>query len=77
MIKSEKTSTYSMFGINMERFGGSWFSVTYPHDRISYLLPIKINTELLNRSHFEHGEDSTHHPMVSFNNPKCTLSSST
>jgi hypothetical protein len=34
LIKSEKTSTYSMFEINMERFGSSWFSVTHPQDHI-------------------------------------------
>jgi hypothetical protein len=32
LIKSEKTSTYSMFEINRGIFGGSWFSVTHPHD---------------------------------------------
>ncbi len=32
LIKSEKTSAYSMFEINKERFGGFWFSVTHPHD---------------------------------------------
>lgn len=30
LIKSEKTSTNSMFGKNVERFEGSWFSVTHP-----------------------------------------------
>jgi hypothetical protein len=30
LIKSEKTSAYSMFEKNMERFGGFWFSVTHP-----------------------------------------------
>ena len=34
LIKSKKTSTYFMFEINKERFGGSWFSVTHPHDQI-------------------------------------------
>jgi hypothetical protein len=33
LIKSEKTSTCSMFEINMERFGSSWFSVTHPQDQ--------------------------------------------
>ena len=32
LIKSEKTSTPPMLGKNTERFGGSWFSVTHPHD---------------------------------------------
>jgi len=34
LIKSEKKSTHSMFEINMERFGSSWFSVTHPQDPI-------------------------------------------
>ncbi len=34
LIISENTSTYSMFEKNVGRFGGSWFSVTYPHDPI-------------------------------------------
>jgi hypothetical protein len=34
LIKSEKTSAHSMFEKNMERFGGSWFSVTHPHNRV-------------------------------------------
>lgn len=33
LIKSEKTSTYPMFEINMEIFGGFWFSVTHPYDQ--------------------------------------------
>jgi hypothetical protein len=32
LIKSEKTSIHSMFEKNIGRVGGSWFSVTHPHD---------------------------------------------
>jgi hypothetical protein len=32
LTKSKKTSSNSMFEINMERFGGSWYSITHPHD---------------------------------------------
>lgn len=37
LTKSEKTSTNSMFETNMERFGGSWFSITHPHYPCFYI----------------------------------------
>ncbi|MHC1757064.1 MAG: hypothetical protein AB9861_16815 [Methanosarcina sp.] len=50
MIISEKTSTYSMLEINMERFGRSCFSVTHPHDDYFYdVVNIKVIVLPLNR----------------------------
>ncbi len=48
LIKSEKTSTHSKFEINMERFGGSWFSVTHPHDLKSQYAKSKIRLKKVN-----------------------------